>query len=176
VVNVSSPNTPGLRDLQDNASLTAILNALQDYNHSQAKTKPILLKMAPDLDDAQIDNLVTVTQQTKIQGIVATNTTVGREGLSYSPQEIEQFGNGGLSGSPLTQRSTEVIARIKSAIESGKKENKPELAIIGSGGVMTASDAIDKFKAGADLVQLYTGFIYEGPQLISDIKKQLLKS
>jgi dihydroorotate dehydrogenase len=171
VVNVSSPNTPGLRALQDKDSLTAILNSLQDINLSKPKQKPILLKIAPDLSNDQIDDVVSVVQQTKIQGIVATNTTISREGLSYTPAGVEAFGAGGLSGKPLTKRATEVIQRVKSEIRNQKSDVK----IIGVGGIMNVPDAMEKFNAGADLIQLYSGFIYQGPQLIKDINKALIK-
>jgi dihydroorotate dehydrogenase len=167
VVNVSSPNTPGLRALQDKEALAQILNALQDYNHAQEKPKPILLKIAPDLTNEQIDDVISVVEQTKIQGIVATNTTIAREGLSYRADELEKFGAGGLSGKPLTKRSTEVIRYIKS---------KSTIPVIGVGGIMSAQDAMDKFAAGAELIQLYTGFIYKGPGLIGDIHRQLVKT
>lgn len=171
VVNVSSPNTPGLRALQDKDSLLAILNSLQDINLSKPKQKPILLKIAPDLTNEQIDDVVSVVQQTKIQGIVATNTTISREGLSYTPAEIEKIGMGGLSGAPLTQRSSEVIRLIKSKLQSPKSE----IVLVGVGGIMTAQDALDKFTAGSDLIQLYSGFIYKGPALIADINKALIE-
>ncbi len=167
VVNVSSPNTPGLRALQDKDSLSAILNSLQNINQSKEKAKPILLKIAPDLTNEQIDDVISVVQQTKIQGIVATNTTISREGLTYTKEEIENFGAGGLSGKPLTKRSVEVVRYIKS---------KSQIPVIGVGGIMTVRDAVEMIKAGADLIQLYTGFIYEGPQLIDDINRQLLKT
>jgi dihydroorotate dehydrogenase len=171
VVNVSSPNTPGLRALQDKDSLTAILNSLQDINLSKPKQKPILLKIAPDLTSEQIDDVVTVVQQTKIQGIVATNTTISREKLNYSQTEIESFGAGGLSGEPLTNRATEVIKHISSKFSAGSTK----FPIIGVGGIMNVQDALDKFAAGADLIQLYSGFIYKGPQLIADINEALVK-
>ncbi len=171
VVNVSSPNTPGLRALQDKDSLTAILNSLQDINLSKPKQKPILLKIAPDLSNEQIDDVVTVVQQAKIQGIVATNTTISREGLNYTPTEIESFGAGGLSGKPLTKRALEVISYIYNKQQT--INNKP--ALIGVGGIMNVQDALDQFKSGADLIQLYSGFIYSGPQLIADINHALIK-
>ena len=171
MVNVSSPNTPDLRALQGKESLTGILNALQDINQSKPNPKPILLKIAPDLTNHQIDDVVSVVAQTKIQGVVATNTTVSRQALSYSQQEIEKFGTGGLSGKPLTKRSTEVVSYIKSKMAV----NNASFNIIGSGGVMNVQDATDKFTAGADLIQLYTGFVYQGPQLIKDINMSLLK-
>lgn len=173
VVNVSSPNTPNLRALQDKDSLTAILNSLQDINNKAPNTKPILLKIAPDLTNEQIDDVITVVQQTKIQGLVATNTTVSREGLHYSREEIEKFGAGGLSGAPLTIRSTEIVRYIKSSVDNSGSA-KSAISIIGSGGIMNTNDALEKFSAGADLVQLYTGFIYSGPQLIHEINKALL--
>lgn len=169
VVNVSSPNTPGLRALQDKESLTQILSALQDINHQKTVTKPILLKIAPDLTPEQISEVVQVVRQTGINGIVATNTTIGREGLSYSPQEIENFGAGGLSGKPITQKSTAVIAQVKN-------EANADCTIVGVGGIMNATDAAEKFNAGAHLIQLYTGFIYRGPQLIEEINAGLLLS
>jgi dihydroorotate dehydrogenase len=169
VVNVSSPNTPGLRALQDKDSLLGILNALQDINHTKPKAKPVLLKIAPDLTDEQIDDVVSVVRETKIQGIVATNTTISREGLSYSKQEVEAIGMGGLSGQPLTTRSTEVIKRIHRQIAG------TDIKLIGVGGIMNAGDAMEKFDAGSDLIQLYSGFIYKGPQLIADINNELLK-
>jgi len=171
VVNVSSPNTPGLRALQDKDSLTAILSSLQDINLSKQKQKPILLKIAPDLTNEQIDDVVKVVQQTKIQGIVATNTTISREGLSYSPAEIENYGAGGLSGLPITKRSTQVIQQVKSLITT----HQSPITIIGVGGIMNVNDALEKLNAGADLIQLYTGFIYNGPKLIADINRSLIK-
>lgn len=167
VVNVSSPNTPGLRELQDKDSLAAILNSLQDFNHSKEKTKPILLKIAPDLTNEQISDVISVVEQTKIQGLIATNTTIAREPLTYTKEEIEKIGAGGLSGAPLTRRSTEVIKYIKT---------NSSIPVIGVGGIMNAADALEKLKAGADLIQLYTGFIYEGPQLIRDINTALIKN
>ena len=165
VVNVSSPNTPGLRQLQDKDALAAILNSLQDMNNAKVKTKPILLKIAPDLSNSQIDDVISVVQQTKIQGIVATNTTISREGLHYTPAEVEKFGAGGLSGKPLTNRSREVVAYIKS---------HSSIRVMGVGGIMNVHDAEEMFKAGADLIQLYSGFIYKGPQLIKDINQSLI--
>jgi dihydroorotate dehydrogenase len=170
VVNVSSPNTPGLRALQDKDSLTAILNSLQDINLTKSKQKPILLKIAPDLTNEQLDDVVTVVQQTKIQGLVATNTTIAREGLHYSAAEIEKYGMGGLSGKPLTHRSTEVIKYISDKFKAGS----PKFPIIGVGGIMTAQDALEKIEAGSDLIQIYSGFIYKGPQLIKEILQILI--
>lgn len=164
VVNVSSPNTPGLRELQDREPLTKLLQTLQDLNKTKPKQKPILLKIAPDLTDDQLLDIIGIVNDTKIAGVIATNTTISRDGLtSENKSEV-----GGLSGKPLTKRSTEVIKFLS------EKSNK-SFPIIGVGGIHTADDAIEKLNAGASLVQLYTGFIYEGPQLIKDINKKLLQ-
>lgn len=167
VVNVSSPNTPNLRELQDKEPLTALLNRLQDLNNSKPKRKPLLLKIAPDLTDSQLDDIIDIVKATKIDGVVATNTTISREGLSYPKEEISAFGAGGLSGKPLRARSTEVIRYLKQ--KSGNA-----FPVIGVGGIHSAEDALEKLNAGADLVQLYTGFIYEGPGLIRRINKAIL--
>lgn len=168
VVNVSSPNTPNLRELQDKEPLTHLLNHLQNINNSKPKRKPILLKIAPDLTNSQLDDIIDIVASTKIDGIVATNTTIAREPLTYPKAEIEAIGMGGLSGKPLTKRSTEVIAYLKT------KSNNA-FPVIGVGGIHSPEDAIEKIKAGADLIQLYTGFIYEGPALIKNINKEIVK-
>jgi dihydroorotate dehydrogenase len=167
VVNVSSPNTPNLRELQEKAPLTELLGTLQANNLSKKKTKPIFLKIAPDLSDTQLQDIVEIIIETKIAGVIATNTTISRENLITPKQEIESIGVGGLSGKPLTLQSTQVIKFLRSKL--GK-----HIAIIGVGGIHTAQDAIDKLNAGADLIQLYTGFIYEGPALIKEINNHLL--
>lgn len=169
VVNVSSPNTPNLRALQDKEPLKNILLKLQSINQQKEKPKPILLKIAPDLNNEQLDDIVEIIFETKLAGIVATNTTISRENLSTEKNIIETIGNGGLSGKPLTQKSTEIIQYL-----AKKSENK--IPIIAVGGIMTAQDAIDKLNAGASLVQLYSGFIYEGPSLIREINQRLLIS
>jgi dihydroorotate dehydrogenase len=164
VVNVSSPNTPNLRALQDKEPLTQLLKALQVLNLKQPKTKPILLKIAPDLTDEQLLDIIDIVSETKIDGVIATNTTISREGLrSENKKEI-----GGLSGKPLKQRSTEVIRFLS-------EKSSKAFPIIGVGGINSAQDALEKMEAGADLVQIYTGFIYEGPTLIKQINKALLK-
>ncbi len=168
VVNVSSPNTPGLRDLQEKEPLTKLLNRLQELNHAKPKPKPILLKIAPDLTDSQLDDIIEIVRTTKIEGVIATNTTISREGLNYTKEEIEKFGMGGLSGKPLTKRSTEVIKYLK-------QRSNNAFPVIGVGGIHSPEDAIEKLNAGADLIQLYTGFIYEGPGLIKRINKELVK-
>ena len=164
VVNVSSPNTPNLRELQDKKPLTALLQTLQNKNLAKQKPKPILLKIAPDLTDSQLLDIIDIVKETQIAGVIATNTTLSREGLQ-SENKIEA---GGLSGKPLTQRATEVIRFL------AEKSNK-SFPIIGVGGIHSAQDAIEKLEAGASLIQLYTGFIYEGPQLVCDINKAILK-
>ncbi len=169
VVNVSSPNTPNLRALQDKEPLTKLLKLLQTENKKMAKfcpngnTKPMLLKIAPDLTDEQLLDIIDIVKDTEIDGVIATNTTISRDGLtSKNKTEI-----GGLSGKPVNKRSTEVIRFL------AEKSNK-SFPIIGVGGIHSAQDALEKIKAGADLVQIYTGFIYEGPQLIKKINKALL--
>ena len=164
MVNVSSPNTPNLRELQDKEPLTNLLNQLQTSNLKKPKPKPILLKIAPDLSDSQLLDIIDIINETKIAGVIASNTTLSRDGLqSNNKQEM-----GGLSGKPLTNRSTEVIRFLS------EKSNK-SFPIIGVGGIHSAQDALDKLEAGASLIQLYTGFIYEGPNLIKQINKAILK-
>lgn len=168
VVNVSSPNTPNLRALQEKEPLKNLLNHLQQLNLKKPAAKPILLKIAPDLSNEQLDEIIEIVKETKIAGVIATNTTISREGLRYTPEEIAAFGAGGLSGKPLTKRSTEVIRYLKT------KSNNA-FPVIGVGGIHTAEDALEKIKAGADLIQLYTGFIYEGPALVKNINNALIQ-
>lgn len=169
VVNVSSPNTPGLRDLQEKGPLTEILRELQKRNADRPSPKPIFLKIAPDLTKSQLDDIVDIVKETHIAGVIATNTTISRDNLLTSSSEIEKMGAGGLSGAPLAHRATEVIRYI--CEKSGNA-----FPVIGVGGIGSPKDAIDKRSAGAALVQLYTGFIYEGPGLASQICKALVKS
>lgn len=166
VVNVSSPNTPGLRDLQEKEPLMAILNTLQSRNEAKDKPKPILLKIAPDLTDSQLDDIIDIVQQTKIAGVIATNTTIDRSHLKTKAQITQEAG--GLSGKPLRKRSTEVIAYLH-------QKSQGSFPIIGVGGIQDDDDALEKLAAGASLVQVYTGFIYEGPGLVKKICKGLLK-
>ena len=168
VVNVSSPNTPGLRDLQEKEPLTALLNSLQKLNNQKEKRKPILLKIAPDLSNEQLDDIIAIVSDTKIDGVVATNTTIGRKGLKTDKTKVEAIGNGGLSGKPVKAMSTEVIKYL------ADKSNRA-FPIIGVGGIHSAEDALEKLEAGATLVQVFTGFIYEGPALITRINKAILK-
>lgn len=165
VVNVSSPNTPGLRELQEKEPLTDLLKTLQGRNHKNGISRPILLKIAPDLTDEQLNDIVDIVMESKIAGVIATNTTIDKSTLT-SPAELAAE-QGGLSGKPLTQRSTEVIRYLSK--RSGKA-----FPIIGVGGIHTAQDAKDKLEAGASLVQVYTGFIYEGPEIVKNICKALV--
>ena len=168
VVNVSSPNTPALRDLQEKAPLTALLNRLQELNAVKDKRKPILLKIAPDLTNEQLNDIIEIIADTKIDGVVATNTTIDRSGLKTDKTKVEAIGNGGLSGKPVRVRSTEVIKYL------ADKSNRA-FPIIGVGGIHSAEDALEKLDAGATLLQVYTGFIYEGPSLVKRINKAILK-
>lgn len=168
VVNVSSPNTPNLRDLQDKEPLKKILFALKQENDKRKNKKPILLKIAPDLSDSQLDDIIEIVTETKIEGVIATNTTISRENLKTDKITVENLGMGGISGKPLTNRSTEVIRYL--AIKS-----KKSFVIIGVGGIHSEIDALEKIEAGADLLQLYTGFIYEGPSLIKKINLSLIE-
>jgi dihydroorotate dehydrogenase len=165
VVNVSSPNTPNLRALQEKEPLKDLLQTLQKDNERRPKQKPILLKIAPDLTESQLDDIIEIVQETKIAGVIATNTTISREGLQSSEELVKEMG--GLSGKPVTKRSTEVIRYLSQ--KSGKA-----FPIIGVGGIHSPEDAEEKLNAGADLVQVYTGFIYEGPALIKQINQAIL--
>ena len=167
VVNVSSPNTPNLRALQEKEPLTALLRTLQEINATKEERKPILLKIAPDLANEQLDDIVDIVKEVKLDGVIATNTTISRADLKSSSAQIEKIGAGGLSGKPVRSRSTEVIRYLSE--KSGKS-----FPIIGVGGIHSAEDALEKIEAGADLVQVYTGFIYEGPKLVKRINKKLL--
>jgi len=168
VVNVSSPNTPGLRDLQEKAPLTALLNRLQELNNAKESRKPILLKIAPDLTNEQLDDIIEIVADTKIDGVVATNTTIDRSGLKTDKNKVDSIGNGGLSGKPVRTRSTAVIKYL------ADKSNRA-FPIIGVGGIHSAEDALEKLDSGATLLQVYTGFIYEGPALVKRINKAILK-
>lgn len=168
VVNVSSPNTPNLRALQEKAPLTKLLSTLQNRNQEKLHPKPILLKIAPDLTKGQLDDIIEIVQATKLSGIIATNTSIDRSHLKTSNETLEKIGNGGLSGKPVRKRSTEVIRYIH-------EHSNGSIPIIGVGGIHSEADAIEKLEAGASLVQIYTGLIYEGPGLIKRINKAILK-
>jgi dihydroorotate dehydrogenase len=168
VVNVSSPNTPNLRALQEREPLQRLILSLQEQNIKKAKPKPILLKIAPDLNEAQLDDIVALAAETKLAGLIATNTTISRSGLRTPGTTVEAMGAGGLSGKPLTQRSTKVIRYLH-------KQSGGSVPIIGVGGIFSPEDALEKLAAGASLIQLYTGFIYEGPALVKKINQALLK-
>lgn len=168
VVNVSSPNTPGLRELQEKDPLKKLLLAVKMLSNAKSKPKPVLLKIAPDLTLTQLDDIVDILKETGTDGVIATNTTISREGLKTSKDVVDKIGAGGLSGKPVRERSTEVIAYLRAKMGQG-------YPIIGVGGIMSEEDAIEKLKAGADLVQIYTGFVYEGPGFVKRILKKIEK-
>jgi len=167
VVNVSCPNVGDVKKLQDQDFLIDLLGDLKMLNDTYSKPKPILLKIAPDLNKGQLDEVIEIVEQTKIDGIIATNTSIQRDNLKASEEQLNKIGNGGLSGRPLKDRSTEVIRYL------AEKSNKA-FPIIGVGGIHSEEDAMEKIRAGADLVQIYTGFIYEGPGLVKRINKAIL--
>ncbi|EOZ99743.1 Dihydroorotate dehydrogenase [Indibacter alkaliphilus LW1] len=167
VVNVSSPNTPNLRELQEKEPLKKLLTAVKEANEEHQKPKPILLKIAPDLTVGQLDDIIEIVIDTKIDGVIATNTTIDRSQLRTSKEKIESIGAGGLSGKVLAKRSTEVIRYLH-------KQSNDAFPIIGVGGIYSAQDAIEKLEAGASLIQIYSGMIYEGPALVKNIKKGLV--
>ena len=169
VVNVSSPNTPGLRALQEKDALHRILTHLQALNRNYPVQKPILLKIAPDLTPTQVDDVIDLAREIRLDGLVASNTTISREGLQTPAAEVEAMGAGGLSGKPLQQRSTEIVHYIH-------QKTGGALPIIGSGGIFTAADAREKLSAGAVLIEVWTGFIYEGPFIVKKINSGLKAS
>jgi dihydroorotate dehydrogenase len=162
VVNVSSPNTPGLRELQDKDALEKIITRLQTINSEQKGHKPILLKIAPDLDWQQIDDLITLAAKVHLDGLIVANTTIARQDLLTTEHTLEAIGAGGLSGAPLKKRSTEILKYIHN-------RSKGSMTLIASGGIFDAADAKEKMDAGATLVQVWTGFIYEGPGIVKNI-------
>ncbi|QCK17033.1 quinone-dependent dihydroorotate dehydrogenase [Mangrovivirga cuniculi] len=168
VVNVSSPNTPNLRELQEKEPLLELLSEVQHVNYHMENAKPLLLKIAPDLSDHQLDDIVDIVKTVKLDGIIATNTTISRMNLKTADSKVDAIGAGGLSGRPLKDRSTEVITYL-----NNKLDNK--VPIIAVGGIFNGQDAIEKLKAGASLVQVYTGFVYEGPSIIKKINKQIIR-
>lgn len=166
VVNVSSPNTPGLRELQEKESLGKILRHLQMINNGKAVAKPILLKIAPDLTREQVDDVIELALEIKLDGLVASNTTIARAGLITPDSRIKEIGAGGLSGKPLQNRSTEIVSYIH-------QQTAGQIPVIASGGIFTADHAREKINAGAALIQVWTGFIYEGPAIVKNICKTL---
>lgn len=167
VVNVSSPNTPDLRALQDKEPLTQLLSHVMHLRSSKETKKPVLLKIAPDLSQGQLDDVLDIVKEVKLDGIIATNTTIDRSNLDTNINEVEFIGNGGLSGLPLRHKSLDIVKYIRS--------KNPTLPIIGVGGITEPEHAIAMMDAGADLVQVYSGMVYSGPSLIKNIKKRLLK-
>ena len=167
VVNVSSPNTPGLRELQEKESLRKILMHLQMINNGKARSKPILLKISPDITKEQLDDVIDLALEIKLDGLVATNTTTNREYLRTPETKLIEVGAGGLSGQPLKEKSNPIIRHIYARA-------KGSIPIIASGGIFTGDDALEKIAAGASLIQVWTGFIYEGPGIVKKIAKTLL--
>jgi dihydroorotate dehydrogenase len=167
VVNVSSPNTPGLRELQEKEPLRKLLQFVIGLSRAKDKYKPVLLKIAPDLTPTQLDDVISILKETGTDGIIATNTTVSREGLSTRAEVLSNIGNGGLSGKPLRHKATEIIKYLRKNLGS-------DFPIIAVGGILSPHDALEKIQAGADLIQLYTGFIYEGPSLVKRINKHIV--
>ncbi|RFP66096.1 quinone-dependent dihydroorotate dehydrogenase [Hymenobacter lapidiphilus] len=167
VVNVSSPNTPNLRALQEREPLIELLQQVQERNQTLPVPRPLLLKIAPDLTDSQLDDILLIARETNLSGLVATNTTIARTGLTTPADRVAGLGAGGLSGRPLRQRATEVIRYLS-------RHSRGQLPIIGVGGIHSAADAREKLEAGASLLQLYSGFIYEGPGLVRQINKTLV--
>ena len=168
-LNVSCPNVSNFTKLQDVEFLKKLIPQLKKINSHQEKIKPILIKISPDLNHKQLDQTIDLIKKEELDGIIATNTTTKRIGLNTNEKELEKIGNGGLSGHPLNKNSTDVIRYIS------KKTNKT-IPIIGVGGIMNPKDALDKIKAGADLIQLYTGFIYSGPKIVKKINKYLIRN
>jgi dihydroorotate dehydrogenase len=167
VVNVSSPNTPGLRELQEKDSLKKILSELQNRNMAKPKPKPLLLKIAPDLTNEQLDDIISLSSEIQLSGLVATNTTIDRSMLSETSKiKSEKAGAGGLSGKPVTAKATQIVEYIS-------QNTNGQLPVIASGGIFTGADAQEKLDAGASLVQVWTGFIYEGPSIVKNICHQL---
>ncbi|MEZ4907416.1 MAG: quinone-dependent dihydroorotate dehydrogenase [Saprospiraceae bacterium] len=168
-INISSPNTPDLRKLQEKSKLENLFKSIIDLNNTYDKQKPIFVKIAPDLSHAELADIISIVNKYDIAGIIATNTTLDRTNIDNTKYNIPQFENGGISGKLLTDKSTEIIKLIRKSLEDSK-------LIIGVGGIMTPQDAEEKLKSGADLIQVYTGFIYEGPGIVKRINKHLSKA
>lgn len=168
VVNVSSPNTPNLRELQGKEPLKHLLSRINDRNKDKKDRKPVLLKIAPDLTEGQLNDIVELVKEMELDGIIATNTTIERSNLNTESEKVSSVGEGGLSGLPLRRRSTEVIRYLRQNIGE-------DITIIGVGGIFSPKDALEKLEAGANLLQIYTGFIYEGPALVRKINKAIIR-
>ncbi len=166
VINVSSPNTPGLRELQDKEPLTKLVAHIIHLRNKKTQFKPVLLKIAPDLTEEQLTDIFEIIKEQKLDGIIATNTTIDRSSLNTADSELESIGNGGLSGAPLTLKARDFVRTIR--------QNNPNLPIIGVGGISTVEDAHAMLDAGADLIQIYTGLVYQGPSFVKKIKKSLI--
>ena len=169
VLNVSCPNVGSHAKLNDKDYLEELIKAVQTLNTTFEKSKPILLKIAPDLNDTQLDEIIELVSLTKLDGVIASNTSISRTHLKTATPTLEVIGNGGVSGQPIKEKSTQVIKYLAD-------KSKKAFPIIGVGGIHSAQDALEKIEAGADLVQIYTGFIYEGPSLVKRINKALLES
>ncbi len=169
VLNVSCPNVGSHAKLNDKDYLEELIKAVQTLNTTFEKSKPILLKIAPDLNDTQLDEIIELVSLTKLDGVIASNTSISRTHLKTATPTLEAIGNGGVSGQPIKEKSTQVIKYLAD-------KSKKAFPIIGVGGIHSAQDALEKIEAGADLVQIYTGFIYEGPSLVKRINKALLES
>ncbi len=165
VVNVSSPNTPNLRELQEKEPLKALLKEVKAKNE-ELGAKPLMLKIAPDLTEGQLDDIVGIVNELKLSGVVATNTTISRAGLKASQEKVAAMGAGGLSGKILRERSTEVVRYLRNKLSA-------DIAIVAVGGIFTGKDAKEKLDAGADLVQVWTGFLYEGPAMVRRMLRSL---
>lgn len=168
VLNVSCPNVGSHAKLNDKDYLLELISEVQNANKNFNEQKPVLLKIAPDLNNLQLDEIIELVKQTNLDGVIASNTSVDRTGLKASPERLSEIGNGGLSGQPIKEKSTRVIKYLA-------EQSHKAFPIIGVGGIHSAEDALEKIEAGADLIQVYTGFIYEGPKLIRDINKALIK-
>lgn len=168
VVNISCPNIKDLKELQNRSSTEALLTKLISIRASKSTKKPVLLKISPDLNNAQLDDIIDIYFTLEIDGIVATNTTISRKNLTTNEDRVESIGNGGLSGQPLTKRALDVVRYIR-------EKSNHQIPVIGVGGIMSVSDALSMLDAGATLLQLYTGFIYEGPALVKNINKEIIK-
>lgn len=167
VVNVSSPNTPGLRQLQEREPLSRLLGEIKRVSLSRDVPRPVLLKIAPDLSNEQLEDVVAILRESGADGVIATNTTISREGLTTPATEVQRMGQGGLSGAPLRQRANDIVRYLRQQLG-------PDFLIIGCGGILSVDDALERLRSGANLIQVYTGFIYEGPGFARRINRKIL--